>query len=87
MDIGVPIDSQKLVEMLAKYSRALWKHTLYCELFEDIIAIPYLASLFPSNKKYRLASKYSQLSPVRSSEKGGEMMEKVSEGVLKKGFG
>lgn len=65
----------------------LWKHTLYCELFEDLISLPYLASLFPPNKKYRLAYRYAQISPLRTSEQGGALMEKVSEGILKKGIG
>jgi hypothetical protein len=73
VEIDVPTESQMQLEHMAKYSRALWRHTLYCELFEDLVAIPYLASLFPSNKKYRLAARYSQLSPART-EKGGEMM-------------
>jgi hypothetical protein len=43
-----------------------------------LVALPYLTSLFPPNKKYRLVARFAMISPLRASEKGTEMMEKVS---------
>lgn len=80
------VEGKVQLELADRYSHLLWNHSLYCELFEDLVALPYLAAVFPPNKKYRLAARYAQISPVRASEKGG-VMEKVSEGILKKGFG
>lgn len=81
------IKTQAQMELVDQYSHLLWQHTLYCELFEDLVSLPYLAGIFPPNKKYRLVQRYAQISPLRTSEQDGALMEKVSEGILKKGIG
>jgi hypothetical protein len=81
------IDSARYLALLTEYNQVLWKHTIYVELFEDLITIPYLEEAFPKNKRYRLKHRFQELSPLRSSERTDEMVEKVSEKVIKKGFG
>ena len=80
-------DNARYLTLLSEYNQELWKHTIYVELFEDLIAIPYLQQVFPKNKRYRLKHRFQELSPLRNSERTDEMVEKVSEKVIKKGFG
>jgi hypothetical protein len=56
---------------MADYSKILWKHALYCELFIDFISLPYLKEIFPSNKVYTLKARFLELSPIQNNQNEG----------------
>ena len=73
--------------LMEEYNQIVWVHSLYRDLFQDLVKLPYLTHLFPKEIKYRLRANYDINPDVTDEEEPADISTKVSQGIMKKGVG
>lgn len=74
-------------ELEAAWGRAIWEHSLWCELLLDIVNYPYLQAVFPPSRNYRLTPRVAAINWGQKAEGREQMLEEVGANIVKKGVG